>query len=328
MRCVHRFFLLCSWCGLSGCVSLGLQENYDSRPLRFGMIDLYSQMERHIDPGVPSWTGDWIFRRERLELVDQSLQIAKPDMLFLQNVMQRGASAYDSDQAILGAGALNEYQWQSHVTREHTLAGETARVAVACAAPMRVDPFFSTRSGYWSLGADGYLFASTVIFEGLEIPVMLLRVSPGMAMQNLWYFYAYRYIRDFIEKHHLCSKRLVISGEFWGSYGQSDYQILLDLLQLKDTSISFCSDMTKCLTADPDNAMYQGIQDVPEAARNLRILVHHSAQVFDAKRTLHDERKPSRQQFKEGFYGIHPLEPAPYYGWEASVRFPRCGGKE
>lgn len=292
--------------------------------MRIQLIDLFTQMDRAIDKRVPSWSGDWIFRRSRLELVDQALQLVKPDVLIFQNSMQRAESLYDSDQAILGAGALSEYQWQNHKVKLFDVEGETSYVALATAAPVKTDPFFASRSGFWSLSDQGYVFASTVIFEGQEIPVVILRVTPEMAAQNLWYFYAYRYIHNFLETHNLCLNRLVVAGEFWGHYAQSDYQMLLDLLQLKDSARSFCSDSQKCATANPDNLLYQAIRDVPVAARNLRILVHRSAQVFEAKSFLKHQQPKVKSNDQEVFYGLDHLEASPYLGWETSVRFSRC----
>ena len=94
-----------------------------------------------------AWKGDWIFRRDRLELVDQGLRNSKPDLLLLQEALARVGSAAESDLAILSAGAIADYDWRQLKVEEYPDTQEVESMAVAAAPPCGWSTPTSARCG-------------------------------------------------------------------------------------------------------------------------------------------------------------------------------------
>jgi hypothetical protein len=98
------FLSLSFW--VNGCALLGIRssERYDERSFSILNLNLFNQRT----PSTLSrknWKGDWLFRRERLELIDEQLRISRPDIVVFQELLTRRGSPSESDINILNFGA-------------------------------------------------------------------------------------------------------------------------------------------------------------------------------------------------------------------------------
>src|SRR5690606_23224324 len=85
----------------SSCVTgwFGGGSGFDSRPLSIQTLALYNQRTSS-RLSKRAWKGDWIFRRDRLELIDGELRNVRPDILAMLEVMERKSNPSESDKGI------------------------------------------------------------------------------------------------------------------------------------------------------------------------------------------------------------------------------------
>lgn len=308
----------------SGCVSQFFRPVaiYDNRKLTIQSLSLFNQRAQPVTSSL-SWKGDWLFRRERLELIDQELKAAKPDLLILRELLVREGSPYDADAAILGAGALRGYEWQSVDTQVYEDSHERESMALVSGLPVRVRPQDASLKQLWRLGKASDLSAFVVSLEGESIAVFNLNISEQLANQGLWFGVIGSKIKEFLDSTGICSKRMVLAGYFGdtSSASQPDYLKMLEALQLADTAWGFCEHESLCYTGDVDNALYTATVADPSPERGERILLHRSALVYSSQRNMLSRNK---QPLYASPYHLSSLAPTDSYGWISSVLFASC----
>lgn len=306
---------------LGSCVPvLFFQEpRYDNRKITIQNLSLFNQREAPLNK--KNWKGDWIFRRERLASIDKTLRAAKPDVLILQEVMAKQESPYDSDQYILGAGALLGYDWQNVQIETYQDTHEVESLSVVSGLPVYKDPYEDERKKMWTLGKGSYLGAFIVTMENQELAIFNLKISELVAGQQIWYRYVVDRVKEYINRYKLCSKRIVIAGNFESPINQQDYQSMLQELQLSDSSLGFCEQESNCYTQTTENSIFRLTRGDSRSQRSSRILTHKSALVYSSNRnfnTLNWE-----QQFTS-LFSDRKISPTQNYGWISSIRFGRC----
>ena len=305
---------------LQGCIHQKLMpaETFDSRPLLVQTLSLFDQRQQ---PTLreTSWKGDWIFRRQRLEMVDAGLRATKPDLLLLQDVLAKIGSPVEDDERILSAGALKDYTWQSTAVGSFSDTNETYHMATAAGIALRFGALPPTR--HWVMGRDGYLQASQVIFEGSVVAILNVQMPKDSQATSLWARFIGERARAWVKEVGGCQERLIVGGYMPGSHGGQRYEDLQDQLMLKEAAVGYCQIASKCHTATPVNDIYSATEGGGNPERQDRIFVPKSAYIYSSVRNF-DAGKSADRYLQR--YGLLKLWPTRRFGWLAGVRLPRC----
>lgn len=311
---------------LSGCVTeiFDRSGGFDSRPVTVQTVDLFNQRTPS-RLAKKSWKGDWIFRRDRLDLIDQELRNAKPDLLVLQSVMAREGSGAESDYKILKAGSLIDYDWRLDKVETYDDTQETQALAIALGASLRFVPVVEGERDSWVMGASGYLMAATVDYEDQPLLVFNVQMPEHSDNENQWFTFLEERIRERIVKAKSCMKRVVVTGYLPGDDGASRYVAFLQKMRLRDAAQGFCQIANKCFTATPTNDLFMATIGDESPTRTDKVFVHQSALVYTSAR-IFEEGDANNRYVKE--YGLTRLWPTQRLGWIANTRLARCSAAE
>lgn len=300
---------------------------FDRRPISIHSISLFNQRITS-RLGSRSWKGDWIFRRDRLELIDASLRTTKPDLLVAQEIMERSEGGSESDIKILTAGILWDYDWQKYEINKFSDTQESEFIAVALALPLKFSETKLDGQGdaieFFRLGKDGYLMLVSVDYEDQPITVLNVHL-PYKADGIDWIPFIQERALDRLERLHYCPKRVVLAGYLPGDSAGRSYANLLNTLQLRDTAEGFCKIESTCFTATPVNDIFVATVGDESPARVDKILVNRNSFIITSGRILD---KASNQNYNLTEFGLSKLWPAQRFGWHTSLRFPRCRSDE
>jgi len=320
--------ILCGWtCGLAGCAFdiFSRSTAFDSRPLTLQTISLFNQRTPS-RLAKRSWKGDWIFRRDRLELIDQELKNTKPDVLLLQEMVEKIGSSSESDWRILAAGSLSDYEWRQQQVDEYADTQETEALAVAALLPAKFSGDSPLRPETWVMGKDGYLMATSIDYEDQPVTVFDVQMpAAGSDNSYLWYSFVQERILDKLKKQKRCAKRLVVGGYLPGDENARRFAEFVGSLQLKDVSSGFCQIASRCYTATPTNDMFMATVGDESPTRTDRIFVHQSAFIYTSARNF-EESDASNHYARD--FGLTRLWPTQRFGWVAQVRLARCRNDE
>ncbi|RZA10050.1 MAG: hypothetical protein EOP10_35410 [Proteobacteria bacterium] len=133
-------FLLPLWAQTSCALLSGSEaKEFDERSFSVLNLNLFNQRTPS-SMSAKSWKGDWLFRRERLDLVDEQLRISRPDIVAFQEALTRQDSPSESDMNILSAGALEGYEWDASLVQTYRDTQEMQYHAVAVGLPVKLSP--------------------------------------------------------------------------------------------------------------------------------------------------------------------------------------------
>ena len=311
---------------LTGCVEdlLGRSGGFDARPMTVQTVDLFDQRQPS-RLSKKSWRGDWLFRRDRLELIDQELRNTKPDILLVQELLEKTGSAAESDRAILGAGALVDDDWRVGKVAEFADTQDVESLAIAVSTPSRFLDEPAGRKETWVMGTDGYLMAATVEYEGQPVLVFDVQMPTAKDSAPLWYTFVQDRVLEKLRRDHRCGKRVVIGGYMPGDEANRRYTDFLSALQLKDVATGFCQVASRCYTATPANDIFAATLGDESPARTDKLFVPVSAYVYSSSRNFQDS-EPAGRYVKE--FGLQRLFPTQRFGWVSQVRLARCTPSE
>ncbi len=304
-----------------GCVSRLLTSGYDDRTLVIHTFNLFNQ--KPLAPALTSsWNGDWIFRRDRLELVDQFLRAHRADVVLFQQSMQKAHSEVEWDQSILAAGAFAEFDWRSEPVAEYDDTSETESMAVATTSVVGMKQRQSGESpSLWHVGPDGYLQATALEMGGQPAAVFNIQMPSKIERDPIWFSFIEERVREWINIQGICLKRIIVAGFIPADVEARSFAGFLEDLSLKDSSVGFCDVAMKCQTANPTNEIFRFSSDGAVASQADRILVPKTAIVYSAGRT-HEAGIPAPAYAKA--MGFTQLWPSIRSGWEASIRLATC----
>lgn len=310
---------------LGGCATF-FQSTSDERSLAIFYASLFNQRTGKATSGV-QWGGDWLFRRERLLLVDKFLRDRKPDVLVMQEVMSRDGSFSESDLNIVGTQSLSGYKWDELEVNDYPDTGETEFHAVGSGLPVRPVRIPPTIQRYWSLGKGlGHVTLFILELDQRQIPVFNVEAHPGTAADHDLVFASLtKIIRDAVLRDHYCPKRIIIAGRMPASYTSQALANFYDALQIKDVSAGFCELASDCYTASPINEIYMKTSNGQVPSQMDRILVHRSAFVQSAATVLN---VPEDDDSFVSTYGMSKVWPTERFGWYSNVRLQRCDADE
>lgn len=268
-----------------------------------------------------NWKGDWLFRRERLEAIDNELRTSKPDLVLMQGVLSKKGSPSESDENILEMGALNGYQWSRSLLNLYEDTQEEVFHAVAAGLPLRISRESDEIAKVWAIGIDGFLSVTLVEMDEQPIYVFNLEMPSGSETVDLWYRFVGERVREVLDKNPDCSDRVVIAGYIPGGPGWKAYQDMLRDLGLKDASLGYCEIASDCFTATPLNDIYMAAVGGKSPSQVDRILVNSNAVVLAGGRVFAEPIPQSRYAKK---YGLNQSWPSQRFGWSTTLRLPHC----
>jgi hypothetical protein len=300
------------------------RSDYDSRPLTIQTVALFNQKSPS-KYSRTSWNGDWVFRRDRLELIDVILRNTKPDVALLQEVMARRGNTAESDKSILLAGAFADYGWFDYKVMDFSDTHEIQTMALATAVSIKkVNEADPTVRDSWQIGTDGFLTATTVDFEGEPIAVFNVQMPAKIGQKYLWYTFVEDQVVARIKRLGICRNRVIIGGYMPSDQDSKRFADFMARLQLRDSSAGFCQMASKCHTATSVNELFMATVGDETPGQMDRILVHQSAVVYSSARNF-DNSDPNNR-YAKGF-GISRLWPTQRFGWATQVRLAKCAGE-
>jgi hypothetical protein len=272
-----------------------------------------------------SWKGDWIFRRDRLEMIDDGLRNLKPDILMFQDMIEKVGNTAESDQNILGAGALIDYVWEKHEVARYPNTQEIESLATALGPPNKFIQGDAGERDIWVLGTGGYLMASTVNIEDQPVVVFNVKMPVQVDTGYIWYSFIQERIWERLAARKHCFKRVVVAGLLPGDEGAQRYADFVRGLQLRDVSAGFCQISNKCYTATPTNDIYMASVGDESPSRVDKIFLHQSALIYTSSRNFSDS-DPNNRYARD--FGLTRLYPSQRFGWVTQARFARCTDRE
>jgi hypothetical protein len=311
----------------AGCVDslFGRGSGYDSQQVSIQTVSLFNQRAPS-RLSKKNWKGDWIFRRDRLELIDAEMRNGRPDLILMQEAMAKEGSPFESDRNILQAGALADYDWREFKVQSFEDTQEQQSLVIATGPTLTLaPPAPEGEREFWALGPDGYLAAATVDLEGQPLTVFNVQMPPQADGDYLWYNFIQQRINERLARFQYCRKRVVVAGLMPGDQGSRRFSEFMSALQLKDAAAGFCQIAANCFTATPMNDIYMATVGDESPSRLDRIFVHQTAVLYSSGLDFEDPDTGSRY---EKNYGLDKLWPTQRFGWTASVRFARCNAKE
>jgi hypothetical protein len=298
-------------------------RDYDRESFTVQTINLFDQdLEIESSEGKVNLKGDWLFRRDRLELLDRQLAEKKANLLFFQSIMQRLGNWTDFDLEILKAGVLGGYGFLSSKVAEDEQTFETRLVGWG------FDPSFIAESSQEiTLVKKAHSgFASTVLnFYGKHI--LLVNVFTESVSSKVD---SYTDLAGFIESElglkKVCLDRLIVAGALdeFDSQGVS-VQLLRDRFDLVDIGQSRCSDQkmqsSDCHSIASDNLLAQSKKDIV-FLRNERIFLPSTSKSTDLGRVV-VQKSVNQSRYIHNFFpeDLYPIQQS---GWMASVRLIQC----
>jgi hypothetical protein len=305
---------------LGACEHLGFRgfTEYDERSVTVLTANLFDQ--RLANPMADdSWKADWLFRRARLELIDQSLRITRPDMIVFQDLIAKRGSPSDSDRNILAQGSLEGYQWHSYLDRFYEDTQEKAYQSLAVSLPLKIDR--SYQGGIMPVGKAGAVSFYRLIMEDEPILVVNANMPSSQVSVDAWYPILLDLIRQQLERSQTCLDRLIVTGYLPGYSAWSGYQNLLQSLQLKDSSAGYCEVNEECLTGAAVNDIFRLTTEGDAGGRFDKVLVPRSTIVLASQRAMDNFSQTSRHAER---YGLDKLWPTRRFAWLANLRLARC----
>ena len=304
---------------LTACVTTDGPSGYSERVMTIASLDMFSQQES--GRNVKSWSGDWQFRRDRLDLIDATLRDIRPDIVVFQNAMRRAGSVSESDELILRSGALNRYDWKD--TKMETLAetGEERLLAVAVTKPLSHVPSAGDVKYHSQFGVDGHLAYYPLANEGAPILVFNVQMPSRLEQSGLWYSLLEEKIRASVKEQNTCLERVILAGYLPFEQESRRFKEFLSGLGLKDTGTGYCQNAEHCHTASAQNGIFLATRGDESSSQLDRIMVHQWAVVYGAGANF--TRTVETSEYKDT-YGLSRVWAAQRFGWVARVRLPIC----
>lgn len=306
-----------------GCVLLGFHESerYDERSFSVLNLNLFNQRIAS-NLSRRNWKGDWIFRRERLEFIDEQLRISRPDIVVFQELLTRRGSPSESDINILSYGALEGYEWDADMVAFFKDTQEMQYQGSAVGLPIKLASSDKITKKFWPIGMDGFM--SYTLLELDQQPILLVNLSmPAGAAHKVdhWYKFVSDELRVLLEQLKLCKQRLVVSGYIPGGPLWLEYSDFIKEFDLKDSSTGFCEATSDCLTASTQNDLFLATSEGQSESHSEKIMVHHDSLVNFSSVVMN---KFKEKTVNGRTYGMQRLWASRVYAWLAEMRLRQC----
>ena len=307
---------------LSSCLTVDGPSGYSERVLTLASIDMFSQQEQ--SRTGKSWSGDWQFRRDRLELIDATLRDLRPDIIMMQNAMRRAGSVSESDEMILRSGAMNRYDWRDVKIENLSESGEERLLAVAVSKPLKHLNIPEGIKNYSQFGVDGHMVFYPVEADGGAILVFDVQMPSRIDQSGLWYSLLEEKITATVKEMDSCIERVIVAGYLPFEQESRRFKDFLSGLGLKDTGTGLCQSAERCQTASPENGIFLVTRGDESPSQLDRIMTHKFSIVLSAGANF--TRVMETTEYKDA-YGLSRVWASQRYGWVARVRLPVCPSK-
>lgn len=311
------FGLIQTSCALFGGQS---QKEFDERSFSILNLNLFNQRNQS-SLSTKNWKGDWLFRRERLELIDEQLRVSRPDIVVFQEALTRRDSPSESDMNILSAGALEGYEWDASLVQAYRDTQEMQYNTAAVGLPIKLMSRDTNVKAVWPIGVDGAMSYSLLELDQRPILLVNLQMPEATQRADAWYGFVRSELRGLLKMTGICPQRLIVSGHIPGSSIWRGYSEFVTEFNLKDTTTGFCEAASDCLTTSTQNDLFSAINNGQGASHSERILVHNDSIIFSSGTSMMKMRPTSVNGPQ---YGVHRLWASPNFGWEAELRLARC----
>ena len=316
-RFLLTLVLICS----SGCLSLSFSGgSYDKRSVSIVSLDLFNQRAPEELSKNP-WRGDWLFRRERLLVIDKYLRDRKPDVILLQGAMSRIGSATENDLKIIGQGGLDGYDFDQVAVARYRDTGEVESHAIAVGLPLQLVTLPSNYQRIWEFEGGGRLTLFLIEIEESEVAIFGLSGPSDASKTNLYLKNASLVMEKTVAKYRLCPLRMAVYGYLKLPADKSDYSRFLTRFRLKNISDGFCEIVSDCYTASPVNEIYMTTSGGGAPSQLDYILVPRASFVGSS---LVIFKEPDIGNLFGRAYGQEKFWATERFGWSTQVQFSKC----
>lgn len=287
---------------------------FDRHEIRTQFLSLFNQ---RINPmnGQGNWTGDWLYRRERLTIIDQELSEFRPTLIIFQELLERIGNPYESDKAIISANSLKGFQWSVSPVETYNDSGEVEALAVAANLPIELD---KDEAKLWRIGSHAVALKKLHL-EKQDLYVINLKMTSPILSADL------DEIADSINLRltdgKACRKRILI-GAYIPSDAPEKIEKFLSKLDLKDVSKDFCNIENDCFTTTSRNESFFITNGEQQASRTDFIFVSKLTQISISKRNMNQPKQPETAYYKN--FDLSASWPSNRFGWFANLRFAKC----
>lgn len=307
---------------LGSCASLPnfSQSSYDQKILVFRTYNLFNQ---RIPPNHTNlnWKGDWIFRRERLELIDRELRLSRPDVLLFQQMLTKDENSFESDQNILAEGSLSGYEWSTQPVVNHEDTSETESHGLVYSLPLRLVPQGNEKGSIKIFPGESKVTHNVLAFE--NEPITIFNIEIKRVTENLFAEIA-QYIFDLVNKKELCLERVLIGGYF----GETSPRKIIDAFQkyfpIKNVSTGFCEIEIKCYTSTPFNELFLVTTNINSSYQSDYFFTHNKTIIFTSNIVF---EKGSSIKDLDNKYGMSKFWGSRTFGLETGVKLKKCRQK-
>lgn len=287
----------------------------DFRKIRIQKISLFNQRTNPLQSNKP-WRGDWLFRRERLLLLDRELTDIKPDLIIFQNMMRRSSNRFESDQGILSAGSLNGYRWHSSNIQEYSDTGEEESLGLAISSPLE---FVEGSSAQSKLYGTHSLALETLTLERQRILVANLELSASLKESDF-----NKIIDDISQKmksEQICSKRLILALSASPVHNENLLK-LAQTFELQDSAKGFCNAESDCYTASSLNPIFDLTYGEKTPERMDFLFVHPTAKIYRSEPNMKEPGQSDLGYFKQ--FSLKSIWVSDRFGWSTDLTLARC----
>lgn len=302
MKIISFFFFVVA---LESCTLLSVTPPVNTKTeklLRVQFVSLFNQISK--PSSQHSWVGDWIFRRERLELIDKQFYKDQPDVIIFQQLMERGKN--DSDKAILGLHSLVNFKWTLAKVAEHEYTGESEYAGIAVGNIQ---------------GVSGSELVTREVIRKENYIVFLHKVNQISSKLYIFNIVGLSFISSSemisivseikkLVKTLKCPKRTIVVGSFSNLKPVTFENYFLP--EFKDGFKGFCNTENFCYTSSSRNEIFMSIMGEVSPRRTEFIWINSSQKVAFGETNMDTPSKVKSKYYMR--YGLEWLWPTERFG--------------
>lgn len=312
---------------LNGCASgfRFMVFGNDTRTVVVQTLNAFDQSSDASTDKLPAIRDNWIFRRERLAMLDETLRSNKADIFFLQQARQRRESPVDSDDVILMAGVLSGFDTSRFNYPTRQAEEDSTYLLTAVSPPLKLigGKFLSPEDQGKLLTLDGVVVSMSVVeIENLPVVIMNVDVDASLFPKTKDVYSVIGKSLDAIfETGKVCANRVAIGGTLPGDKDDEGFKDFLSKYDLVDAAPDICLESDACPTLSPENELYAQVASKAAKLRVDKVLVHKNNDVMNSGISF-NKVYPAPDYIKT--LGINKLTVSTHFGWAVEVKFSRC----
>lgn len=303
------------------CTHFILLGSYEITPISIHFINFFNQQAVSTH-SQHNWYGDWIFRRKRLAIIDNEINIQKPDILIMQEILSKEGSMSESDINILKFSSLQFYNIDTALITKHKNTYEEEYIGIAIKSNYTIIP--QEKNNTWIL--DNNNFAAFFIIQINKTPVLIVQIKLQENQKHYLNLIS-QSIDNYLKEFNICKYRIIVAGEFYLQYYDPELIKFLQKHKLHDTDKSFCIPYFKCATLVESNDIFKHINIKFNTMKPDKIFVHNRATILASGLSFTTFQTIKEDDYVNTQYGIKTLFPSYKYGWSTKIFLPKCIAK-